>query len=65
MLDTHPQTSHSKKVAEPMSGTLENFNCAIEELKGTLRKDSVSTDLEDMFIHGLSVNDHYSGMIIV
>ena len=53
------------KAAEPMFGTPEDFNRAIEELKGALGKDSVSTDREDLFIHGFSANDYHPGIIFV
>jgi len=53
------------KAAEPKFGTPEDFNRVIEELKGTLGKDTVSTNPEDLFIHGFSANDHYPGMILV
>lgn len=47
------------KAAEPTFGTPEDFAHAIEELKGALEKGSVSTDREDLFIHGFSANDHH------
>ena len=53
------------KAAEPKFGTPEDFNRAIEELKRALGKDSVSTDREDLFIHGFSANDYHPGMILV
>ena len=53
------------KAAEPKFGTSEDFNRAIDELKRALGKDSVSTDREDLFIHGFSANDHHPGMILV
>lgn len=46
-------------------GTPEDFNRAIEELKGALGKDSVSTDREDLFIHGFSANDYHPGITFV
>jgi D-lactate dehydrogenase (cytochrome) len=51
------------KAAEPKFGTPEDFSRAIGELKGTLGKDRVSTDPEDLFIHGFSANDYHPGMV--
>ncbi|KAG6831365.1 hypothetical protein H0H87_005376 [Tephrocybe sp. NHM501043] len=58
---TSPPTRNAHK---PQFGTPDDFDKAIQELKGTFPdEDVVSTDPEDLRIHGFSVYDHRPGRL--
>lgn len=53
------------KDAEPKFGTPDDFKQAIAELRlAFIDEDDVSTDIEDLEAHGLSVYDHHPGAAI-
>jgi D-lactate dehydrogenase (cytochrome) len=51
---------------EPQYGTVAEFALAIRDLRATFssRSDAVSTDPDDLQVHGFSMNDHHPGMYV-
>ncbi|KAJ3744008.1 FAD-linked oxidase-like protein [Lentinula detonsa] len=58
-----PTSLSTKTVTKPRYGSAEDFQKAIEELKRTFPdEDTVSTNPEDVYNHGFSVNDYHPGI---
>ncbi|KAJ3998892.1 hypothetical protein F5050DRAFT_1116164 [Lentinula boryana] len=61
-----PTSLSTKTVTKLQYGSAEDFQKAIEELKRTFPdEDTVSTNPEDVYNHGFSVNDYHPGALTV
>ena len=61
-VSTGPSVPDAQSAREPQYGTPADFSKAIEELRSTFPSgDSVSTDPDDLYVHGFSEYDYHPG----